>query len=164
MVMAITMRMLARILFFATEVTQRPLSSLHYTHIKRTPKSRCAICNGCEDTAKMSLHSRGTCLGDFAGDRQYKNTIPTAITIMATIGMYFVLINQTAIHGDCYKVVSEILALVLSSLFTRTLTLTRKKTKIDNLSIHSTDLFGVANLKKMCKTQKSRQSASPMEV
>jgi hypothetical protein len=31
--MAITMRMVARILFFATEVTQRPLLSLHYTHI-----------------------------------------------------------------------------------------------------------------------------------
>ena len=53
MAMAITMRMVARIFFFATEVTQGPLSSLHYTHIKRTPKSRCAICNGCEDTAKM---------------------------------------------------------------------------------------------------------------
>jgi hypothetical protein len=56
---------------FATEVTQGSLSSLHYTHIKRTPKSRCAICNGCEDTAKMSPRSRGTCLGDLAGDRQY---------------------------------------------------------------------------------------------
>ena len=68
MAMAITMRMLARIFFFATEVTQGPLSSLHYAHIKRTPKSRCAICSGFEDTAKMSSRSRGTCPGDLAGD------------------------------------------------------------------------------------------------
>jgi hypothetical protein len=66
--MAITMRMLAQIFFSATEVTQGPLSSLHYTHIKRTQKPRCAICNGCEDTAEMSPRSRGTCLGDLAGD------------------------------------------------------------------------------------------------
>jgi hypothetical protein len=72
MAMAITMRMLARIFFFATEVTQGPLSSLHYTHIKRKPKSRGAICNGCEDTAKMSPRSRGTCLGDLAGDPALK--------------------------------------------------------------------------------------------
>jgi hypothetical protein len=64
--MAITMHMVARIFFFATEVTQGPLSSVHYTHIKRTPKSCCAIDNGCEDTAKMSPRSRGTCLGDLA--------------------------------------------------------------------------------------------------
>ena len=37
MAMAITMRMAARILFFTTEVTQGPLSSVHYTHIKHTP-------------------------------------------------------------------------------------------------------------------------------
>ena len=43
--------------------------SAHYTHIKRTPKSRCAICSGFEDTAKMSSRSRGTCPGDLAGDR-----------------------------------------------------------------------------------------------
>jgi hypothetical protein len=36
MAMAITVRMVARVLFFATEVTQGPLSSVHYTHIKRT--------------------------------------------------------------------------------------------------------------------------------
>jgi hypothetical protein len=33
MAMAITMRMVARIFVFATEVTQGPLSSVHYTHI-----------------------------------------------------------------------------------------------------------------------------------
>jgi hypothetical protein len=69
MTMAITMRMVARIFVFATEVTQGPLSSLHYTHIKRPPKSRCAICDGFEDTTKMSPRSRGTCLGDLSGDR-----------------------------------------------------------------------------------------------
>ena len=68
MAMAITMRMLAQIFFFSTEVTQGPLSSVHYTHIKRSPKSRCAICSGCEDTAKMSPRSRGTCPPDLAGD------------------------------------------------------------------------------------------------
>ena len=67
--MTITMRMLARIFFFATEVTQGPLSSVHYTHIKRSPKSRCAICSGFEDTAKMSPRSRGTCPPDLAGDQ-----------------------------------------------------------------------------------------------
>ena len=53
-----------------TEVTQGPLSSLHYTHIKRSPNSRCAICSGFgfEDTAKMSSRSRGTCPGDLTGD------------------------------------------------------------------------------------------------
>jgi hypothetical protein len=66
--MAITMRMVARIIFFATEVTQGPLSSLHYTHIKHIPKSCCAICSGFEDTAKMSPRSRGTCPGDLADD------------------------------------------------------------------------------------------------
>ena len=71
MAMAITMRMVARIFFFATEVTQGPLSSVHYTHIKRSPKSRCAICSGFEDTAKMSPRSRGTCLGDLAGDQTF---------------------------------------------------------------------------------------------
>ena len=58
MAMAITMRMVAQIFVFATEVTQGPLSSVHYTHIKHTPKSRCAICSGFEDTTKMSSHSR----------------------------------------------------------------------------------------------------------
>ena len=67
--MAITMRMVARIFVFATEVTQGPLSSVHYTHIKHTPESRCTICSGFEDTTKTSPRSRGTCLGDFAGDR-----------------------------------------------------------------------------------------------
>ena len=71
MAMAITMRMVARIFFFATEVTQGPLSSVHYTHIKRSPKSRCAICSGFEDTAKMSPRSRGTCPPDLAGDPLY---------------------------------------------------------------------------------------------
>jgi hypothetical protein len=78
--MAITMRMVAQIFFFATEVTQGPLSSLHYTHIKRTPKSRCAICNGCEDTAKMSPRSRGTCLADLAGDPTPTHNTPTPRT------------------------------------------------------------------------------------
>ena len=44
------------------------MSSVHYTHIKRSPKSRCAICSGFEDTAKMSPRSRGTCPPDLAGD------------------------------------------------------------------------------------------------
>jgi hypothetical protein len=44
--------------FFATKVTQGPLPRVHYTHIKRTPKSRCAICSGFEDTTKMTAHSR----------------------------------------------------------------------------------------------------------
>ena len=70
--MAITMRMVARIFVFATEVTQGPLSSVHYTHIKHTPKSRCAICSGFEDTTKTSPRSRGTCQGDLAGDRPLK--------------------------------------------------------------------------------------------
>ena len=69
--MAITMRMVARIFFFATEVTQGPLSSVHYTHIKHTPKSRCAIWRDCEDAIKMSSRSRGTCLGDLAGDHTH---------------------------------------------------------------------------------------------
>jgi hypothetical protein len=45
----------------------------NYTHIKRTPKSRCAIFsfNGFEDTTKIPTRSRGTCLGDLAGDRNF---------------------------------------------------------------------------------------------
>ena len=65
--MAITMRMVARF-FFATEVTQRPLLSAHYTHIKRPPNSRCVFLSGLEDTAKMTAHSRATGLPDLAGD------------------------------------------------------------------------------------------------
>ena len=90
MAMAITMRMVARIFFFATEVTQGPLSSVHYTHIKRSPKSRCAICSGFEDTAKMSPRSRGTCLADLAGDhkriqteKKNKNALQTQILAAA---------------------------------------------------------------------------------
>jgi hypothetical protein len=44
----------------------------YHTHIKHTPKSRCAICSGFEDTTKMSSRSRGTCPGDLAGDRRTK--------------------------------------------------------------------------------------------
>jgi hypothetical protein len=46
------------------------LSSAHYTHIKRTPKSRCAICSGFEDTTNMTAHSRATGLPDLAGDHK----------------------------------------------------------------------------------------------
>ena len=60
MAMAITIRMVARI-FFATEVTQGPFSSVHYTHIKHTPKSCCTICSGFEDTTKMSPRSKCLC-------------------------------------------------------------------------------------------------------
>ena len=67
----------ARIFFFATEVTQGPLSSVRYTHIKHTPKSRCAICSGIEDTTKMRAHGRGTCLADLAADLT-QETLPTA--------------------------------------------------------------------------------------
>ena len=38
-----TMRIAARF-FFATEVTQGPLLGGYYTHIKHTPKPRCASC------------------------------------------------------------------------------------------------------------------------
>jgi hypothetical protein len=80
MAVAITMRMVAQFFFSPTEVTQGPLPSVHYTHIKRTPKSRCAICSGFEDATTMSPRSRGTCLGDLAGDHGgvgvvYNNTI-----------------------------------------------------------------------------------------
>jgi hypothetical protein len=67
--MAITMRMVARIFVFATEVTQGPKESVHYTHIKHKTKSHCAIYSGFEDTTKMSSRSRGTCPGDLAGDQ-----------------------------------------------------------------------------------------------
>ena len=67
--MAIAMRILTRIFFFATEVTPGPLLSVQYTHIKRPPNSRCAICSGFEDTTKMRAHSRGTCQADLAADR-----------------------------------------------------------------------------------------------
>ena len=56
--------------FFATEVTPGPLLSVQYTHIKRPPNSRCAICSGFEDTTKMRAHSRGTCQADLAADRR----------------------------------------------------------------------------------------------
>ena len=65
---AIIMRIAARVFFPATEVTQGPLLGDYDAHVKRTPKPRCAICSGFEDTAKMSPRSRGTCLGDLAGD------------------------------------------------------------------------------------------------
>ena len=69
--MAITMRMVARGFFFPRHRchTRAIVKSPLYAH-KRTPKSRCAICNGCEDTANMSPRSRGTCLADLAGDQK----------------------------------------------------------------------------------------------
>jgi hypothetical protein len=68
MAMAITMRMVARFFPPATEVTQGPLSSVHYTHIKRPPNSRCVFLSGLEDTTKIPAHSRATGLPDLAGD------------------------------------------------------------------------------------------------
>jgi hypothetical protein len=76
MAMTITMRMVARVFVFVTEVTQGPLSSVHYTHIKHTPKSRCTICSGFEDTTKMFPRSRGTCPGDLAGDLEETRQAP----------------------------------------------------------------------------------------
>jgi hypothetical protein len=80
MAMAITVRMVARFFFSPSRSHKRHCHSLHYTHIKRIPKSRCAICSGCEDTAKMSPRSRGTCLGDLAGD-------PCSMEIQPTPGL-----------------------------------------------------------------------------
>ena len=68
MAMAITMRRVARIFFFATEVTQGRLFRAHYTHIKRPPNSRCVFLSALEDTTKMTAHSRATGLPDLAGD------------------------------------------------------------------------------------------------
>jgi hypothetical protein len=68
MTMAIIMRIVIRIFFFATEVTHGPLSSVHYTHIKRTPNSRCVFRSGHDDTTKMAAHSRATAPPDLAGD------------------------------------------------------------------------------------------------
>ena len=69
MTMAITMRMVdgGPDFFFATEVTQGPLSSAHYTHIKSPPNSRCIFPSVLEDTNKMTAHSRATGLPDLAG-------------------------------------------------------------------------------------------------
>jgi hypothetical protein len=66
--MAITMRMVVRIFVSSTEATQGPLLSVHYTHIKRPPNSRCVFLSGLEDTAKMTAHSRSTGIPDLAGD------------------------------------------------------------------------------------------------
>ena len=68
MAMAITMRRVARIFFFATEVTQGTLFRAHHTHIKRPPNSRCVFLSVLEDTTKMTAHSRATGLPDLAGD------------------------------------------------------------------------------------------------
>ena len=68
MAMAIVMRMVARIFPPTTGVTQVPLLSDYDAHIKRTPKPRCAICTGFEDTTKMRAPTRGTCQGDLAAD------------------------------------------------------------------------------------------------
>ena len=98
MAMAITMRMVARFFFFATEVTQRPLSSVHSTHIKRPPKSRCAICSGFEDTAKMSPRSRGTCPADLAGDHRIYKYLAT----------YYVAYLEVFFVQDRYRVSSNV--------------------------------------------------------
>jgi hypothetical protein len=45
MAMAITLRMVARIFFIATEVTQGPLSSVHYTHIKHKTHTKVTLRN-----------------------------------------------------------------------------------------------------------------------
>ena len=62
----VVMRIATRILFFATEVTQEPLSSVHYTHIKRLPNLRCVFRSGLADTTKMTPHSMATGLPDLA--------------------------------------------------------------------------------------------------
>jgi hypothetical protein len=55
MAMAITMRMVARFFFFATEATQDTRAIV-----------KCQV--PIEDTTKMRAHSRGTCLADLAAD------------------------------------------------------------------------------------------------
>jgi hypothetical protein len=52
--------------FLATEVTQGPLSSPHYTHIKRSPNHQNHVA---QSATKFSPRSRGTCLDDLAGDQ-----------------------------------------------------------------------------------------------
>jgi hypothetical protein len=44
--------------FFVTEVTQGPLFSVHYVHIKRPPNSHCVFRSGLGDTSKMTAHSK----------------------------------------------------------------------------------------------------------
>ena len=72
MAMAITMGMVAWVFVFATEVmvTQGPLSSVHYTYIKRPPNpvvySPVSLKLG--DTTKMTALSRATGLPNLAGD------------------------------------------------------------------------------------------------
>ena len=70
MAMAITMRRVARIFFFATEVTQGTLFRAHHTHIKRPPNSRCVFLSlsALEDTTKTTAYSGATGLPDLAGD------------------------------------------------------------------------------------------------
>ena len=75
MATAIAMRIVVRILFFATKVTQGPLLSVHYRHVKRIPNSRCvfrSVTVAFADTAKMNAHIRATSLPDpdIAGDRR----------------------------------------------------------------------------------------------
>ena len=123
--MAITMRMVARIFVFVTEVTQGPLSSVHYTHIKHTPKSRCAICSGFEDTTKMSPRSRGTCPGDLAGDLKYPNagfsrvTIPIepGVRILNLFFYLFTICNQ--LNMNVSKIASELHKLTNGARYSR---------------------------------------------
>jgi hypothetical protein len=63
--MAMAMRIVTWV-FSATEVTQRPLLSVHYTYIKRPPNSRCVFRSGLADTTRMTAHGRATGLPDLA--------------------------------------------------------------------------------------------------
>ena len=68
------MCIVTRIFVFATEVIQGPLLSVHFTHIKRPPNSRCVFRSGLADTTKMTAHSRATGLLDLVGDHEHTDS------------------------------------------------------------------------------------------
>ena len=59
---------LARACLYIT-LPKRTKKQNQHMHIKHTAHSRCAICSGFEDIAKMSAHSTGICPADLAAGR-----------------------------------------------------------------------------------------------
>jgi hypothetical protein len=93
MAMAIAMRIAARIFPPATEVTQGPLSSVHYTHIKRPPNSRWVFLSVLEDTTEMTAHSRA---------KQLACLISRLIRLALGRFLFGVIYSCTYIHIGAY--------------------------------------------------------------
>ena len=64
----------------------------YYTHIKRSPNSRCVFLSVLEDTTKMTAYSRATGLPDLAGDLHMHNSMVIMTMRALFLFLYFYML------------------------------------------------------------------------